>query len=57
MLEEALSSVPKKKKLYQNDIVQKAAEKEKLRKLRMQQDEEDRLAALYRLEEQEAKAQ
>jgi hypothetical protein len=57
MLEAALSSVPKKKKLYQNDIVQKAAEKEKLRKLRMQQDEDDRLAALYQLEEQEAKSQ
>ena len=55
MLEEALSSVPKKKKLYQNEIVQKAAGKEKLRKERMQQDENDRLAAMYQLEEQEAK--
>ena len=55
MLEAALSSVPKKKKLYQNEIVQKAAGKEKLRKERMQQDEDNRLAAMYQLEEQEAK--
>jgi len=56
MLEAALASVPKKKVLYQNDIVQKAAEKEKLRKERMQKDEEERLAAIYKLEEAEAKA-
>ena len=38
-LEAALSSAPKKKKIYSNERVQIAAEKEKARKERMEQDE------------------
>ena len=50
-----LATTPKKKKVYMNSIVQKAAEKEVLKIERMRQDEEERLAALYQMEEDEAK--
>ncbi len=50
-----LATTPKKKKVYMNSIVQKAAEKEVLKIERMKQDEEERLAALYQMEEEEAK--
>lgn len=40
----------KKKKLYMNSIVQKAAEKEVLKRERMQQDEDERLADIYKME-------
>jgi hypothetical protein len=54
-LESALAGTPKKKKVYMNSIVQTAAEKEVLKAERMRQDEEARLAALYKMEEDEAK--
>jgi hypothetical protein len=54
-LESALAGTPKKKKVYMNSIVQTAAEKEVLKRERMRQDEEARLAALYKMEEDEAK--
>ncbi|KAI2489655.1 hypothetical protein MHU86_24927 [Fragilaria crotonensis] len=50
-----LATTPKKKKVYMNSIVQKAAEKEVLKIERMKQDEEERLAALYQMETDEAK--
>jgi hypothetical protein len=50
-----LATTPEKKKVYMNSIVQKAAEKEVLKIERMRQDEEERLAALYQMEEDEAK--
>jgi hypothetical protein len=50
-----LATTPKKKKVYMNSIVQKAAEKEVLKIERMKQDEEERLAALYQMETEEAK--
>lgn len=40
----------KKKKVYMNSIVQKAAEKEVLKRERMQEDENDRLAQIYNME-------
>ena len=55
-LEAALSSAPKKKKIYSNERVQIAAEKEKARKERMEQDEADRLAKLYQYELEQAEA-
>lgn len=50
-----LATTPKKKKVYMNSIVQKAAEKEVLKIERMKQDEEERLAALHQMETDEAK--
>ena len=50
-----LATTPKKKKVYMNSIVQKAAEKTLLKKERMRVDEEERLAALYLVEEADAK--
>lgn len=55
-LEAALASAPKKKKLYTNERVQVAAEKEKARRARMAADEEDRLAQLYEMEQVEPAA-
>ena len=53
-LEAALASAPKKKKMYTNERVQIAAEKEKARKERMEADEAERLAQLYSYEQAEA---
>ena len=53
-LEAALAGAPKKKKMYTNERVQIAAEKEKARKERMEADEADRLAQLYSYEQAEA---
>lgn len=50
-----LANAPKKKKMYMNERVQKAAEKEKAKRERLAKDEEERLAEIYRLEEEEAK--
>ena len=50
-----LATTPKKKKVYMNSIVQKAAEKQVLKIERMRQDEEERLAALYQMETDEAR--
>ena len=55
-LEAALASAPKKKKIYSNERVQIAAEKEKARQERMEKDEADRLAQLYTYEMEQAKA-
>ena len=55
-LEAALSGAPKKKKLYTNERVQIAAEKERARKERMEADEADRLAKLYSYELEQAEA-
>jgi hypothetical protein len=48
-----LANAPKKKKVYMNSIVQKAAEKEALKLERLKQDEAERLAALYEIETRE----
>jgi hypothetical protein len=48
-----LANTPKKKKVYMNSIVQKAAEKEALKLERLKQDEAERLAALYEIEARE----
>lgn len=53
-LEAALSGAPKKKKLYTNERVQIAAEKERARKERMEADEADRLEKLYSYELEQA---
>lgn len=53
-LEAALAGAPKKKKMYTNERVQIAAEKEKARKERIEADEADRLAQLYSYEQAEA---
>lgn len=50
-LEAMLASAPKKKKAYTNPRVQEAERKEKEKALRMQQDEELRLAELARMEQ------
>lgn len=42
---------PSKKKIYSNSRVAEAAAKEKDKKIRMEQDEVDRLAALYKQEQ------
>jgi hypothetical protein len=52
--EAALAAAPKKKKLYANERVLEAAEKEREKKARMQQDEEDRIAALFQMEQEAA---
>lgn len=56
MLEAALKNAPKKKVVYANERVREAAEKEKEKQARIQQDEEARLAELYRMQEAEAAA-
>lgn len=53
-LEAVLANAPKKKKLYTNQRVAEANEKEKERLARIAQDEENRLAELYRMEVAEA---
>eukprot|EP00568_Trieres_chinensis_P003104 CAMPEP_0183291990 /NCGR_PEP_ID=MMETSP0160_2-20130417/1220_1 /TAXON_ID=2839 ORGANISM="Odontella Sinensis, Strain Grunow 1884" /NCGR_SAMPLE_ID=MMETSP0160_2 /ASSEMBLY_ACC=CAM_ASM_000250 /LENGTH=208 /DNA_ID=CAMNT_0025452881 /DNA_START=27 /DNA_END=653 /DNA_ORIENTATION=+ len=53
LLENAVSSTPKKKKVYMNARVQEAAQKEKEKRERMAQDEAERLAELYRREGEE----
>eukprot|EP00977_Amphora_coffeiformis_P011137 scaffold2657_cov89-Amphora_coffeaeformis.AAC.31 len=55
-LEAALTNAPKKKKLYTNERVQIAAEKERARQERIEADEADRLTKLYAYELEEAKA-
>jgi hypothetical protein len=45
-----LASSPRKRKVYTNERVQEAQRKEKERQDRMQQDERERLAELYRME-------
>lgn len=50
-IEALLATAPKKKKVYSNERVLEANEKEKERQARIAQDEEARLAELYRLEE------
>lgn len=52
-LEAVLATAPKKKKMYTNQRVQEAQEKEKARLERMRKDEEDRLAQLARMEQLE----
>ncbi|KAL7560574.1 hypothetical protein ACA910_001439 [Epithemia clementina (nom. ined.)] len=52
-LEAALKSAPKKNVLYTNERVLEAAEKEKEKQARMQQDETERLAQLYRMQQQQ----
>ena len=47
--ESVLATSPKKKKLYTNERVQLAAEKELAKKLRMEQDEVERLEALAKM--------
>jgi hypothetical protein len=47
--ESVLANAPKKKKLYTNERVQLAAEKEQAKKLRMEQDEVERLEALRQM--------
>lgn len=51
-IEEILASVPKKKKLYTNQRLQEAQEKEKERLERMQRDEELRQAEVARMEKE-----
>ncbi|KAG7360885.1 hypothetical protein IV203_035984 [Nitzschia inconspicua] len=53
-LEAILASTPKKKKLYTNQRVQEAQEKEKERLERIRRDEEQRLAQLAEMEQQQA---
>mmetsp|Transcript_3981 Transcript_3981/g.6098 ORF Transcript_3981/g.6098 Transcript_3981/m.6098 type:complete len:250 (+) Transcript_3981:2-751(+) len=50
-----LSAAPKKKKVYMNKIVQRAEERTVLQKERLREDEEARLAELYKMDEEEAK--
>jgi hypothetical protein len=52
-LEAILATAPKKKKMYTNQRVQEAQEKERARLERIQKDEEDRLAQLARMELEE----
>lgn len=54
-MDAVLANTPKKKKIYMNERVQKAAEKEKAKRERLAQDEEERLAEIYRMEEEQAK--
>jgi hypothetical protein len=51
-LEALLSTTPKKKKLYTNQRVQDAAEKNRERQERMDRDEEERVAALRSMEQE-----
>jgi hypothetical protein len=50
-IEAVLATTTKRKKMYTNSRVAEAARKEGEKKVRLQQDEEDRLAALYRQEQ------
>jgi hypothetical protein len=50
-IEAVLSTTTKRKKMYTNSRVAEAARKEGEKKVRLQQDEEDRLAALYKQEQ------
>jgi hypothetical protein len=52
-LEAMLASAPKKKKMYTNQRVQDAQEKERARLERIQKDEEDRLAQVAKMELEE----
>jgi hypothetical protein len=56
-IEALLAKAPKRTKLYTNQRVLDAQEKERERQARIQKDEEDRLAALYKMEQEEAVAQ
>jgi hypothetical protein len=55
-IEAALSKAPRRKKVYTNQRVAEANEKEKEREARMRADEEARLAELYKLQEAELAA-
>lgn len=55
-LESVLASAPKKKKLYTNQRVQEAQEKERERQERIRRDEEERLEQLRKLELEEAQS-
>lgn len=52
-IEQALASAPKRKKVYTNERVAEANAKEQERRARMEQDEQARLAELYRLQQQQ----
>jgi hypothetical protein len=52
-LEAMLTTAPKKKKMYTNQRVQEAAEKEREKAARMRLDEEERLEALSKMEQAE----
>jgi hypothetical protein len=54
--ESVLAKAPRKSKLYTNQRVQDAAEKEREKMERMRLDEEERLAALLRMEQEEEAA-
>ena len=49
-LDSFLSTAPKRKKIYMNERLAEAAKKEEEKKLRMQEDEQARLKALYEME-------
>ena len=53
-LESVLANTPKRKKVYMNSRVQEAAAKEAAKKERMRLDEEERMRALYLMEQEEA---
>ena len=55
-IEAVLASAPKKKKLYTNQRVQEAAEKEKERLERIRRDEEQRQAQLAKMNQEEGLA-
>jgi len=55
-LESILANAPKKKKMYTNQRVQDAAEKEREKLERMRQDEEDRIRQLQKMEADEEAA-
>ena len=55
-LESILANAPKRKKMYTNQRVQEAYEKERQKQERMRLDEEERLAALRQMEAQEREA-
>jgi hypothetical protein len=55
-LEAILAAAPKKKKMYTNQRVQEAQEKERARLERIRNDEEDRLAQLAKMEQEESEA-
>lgn len=55
-IEAALASAPRRKKVYTNQRVAEANEKEKERVARMQADEQARLAELYKMQEAEQSA-
>ena len=53
-IEAILATAPKKTKMYTNQRVQEAAEREKERLERVARDEEERLAKLFQMEKEEA---